>query len=271
MLQFALLCMIISNERRNGNPPLPTTSLDIQLVCYPWMIPHAQMYHLNTFSRFYTPPTFVLSTQPCHIVQCPNTSDHFLIITYCSTTHSPHSAPPSPLPMSPHCCNTTPSPLPQDISFLHPQSSLASCTLGDVVAHMYLQGDFDSCKFQADCDLYHCQYSDDHHICSHHLVDWFLRGQRKVPLLLFGCLPLGDVYLHCRYPQYIPFFMVANRYLFVSLQVWCMRIPHFVKNDTQLWSYHLKYQVTYAPNCSWIVHLTDHYTWIGSLAEFSIG
>jgi len=87
----------------------------------------------------------------------------------------------------------------------------------DVISHLYLQGDFDSCQRRGDCDLYHHQYSHDHHFRGLHLFDCFLRGHGEVHLhpfhclvFLFHCLVLGEVHLHCRFPRFIPSLLVAQ-------------------------------------------------------------
>jgi len=54
-----------------------TTSLYIQFVCHPRTVSRALMYHSNPFPWSYTPPIWLLSTQPRHLVQCRNISNHF--------------------------------------------------------------------------------------------------------------------------------------------------------------------------------------------------
>jgi len=98
----------------------------------------------------------------------------------------------------------------------------------DVISHLYLQGDFDSCQCRAECDLYHCQSSHDHHFRGLHLFDCFLRRHGEVHLhpshcLVFGevhlhlfhFLELGEVHLHGRLPRYILSLLVAQRCLCV--------------------------------------------------------
>jgi len=78
------------------------------------------------------------------------------------------------------------------------------------MSHQYLQGDFDSCQCLADCDLYHRQYSHDHHFRGFHLFDWFLRGH-------------GEVHLHpFQFPRHILSLLVVQRCLF-GLHVDMMR------------------------------------------------
>jgi len=67
----------------------------------------------------------------------------------------------------------------------------------DVILHLFMQGDFDGCQRRADCDLYHRQYSHDHHFHGVHLFDWFLRGHGEVPLHPFHSFVLGEIHLHC--------------------------------------------------------------------------
>jgi len=72
----------------------------------------------------------------------------------------------------------------------------------DVISHLYLQGDFDGCQRRADCDLYHRQYSHDHHFRGRHLFDWFMCGR-------------GEVHLHpFQFPRHILSLLVAQRCLF---------------------------------------------------------
>ena len=73
---------------------------------------------------------------------------------------------------------------------------------GDMISHLYLQGDFDGCQHQADCDLYLHQYSHNHHFRGLHLFNWFLRGH-------------GEVHLHpFQFPRHILSLLVARRCLF---------------------------------------------------------
>ena len=72
----------------------------------------------------------------------------------------------------------------------------------DVISHLYLQGDFDDCQHRAECGLYHCQYSHDHHFRGLHLFDWFLRGYAEVNLHPFLFL------------QHIPSLLVVQTCLF---------------------------------------------------------
>jgi len=75
-----------------------TTSLYVQFVRLPRIILHASMYHLNLSPWTYTPPHDSLSTNPHHVIQHPNTSDHFVITsnyTASTTPHFPHFPPPS--------------------------------------------------------------------------------------------------------------------------------------------------------------------------------
>jgi len=75
----------------------------------------------------------------------------------------------------------------------------------DMISHLYLQRDFNDCQRWAECCLYHGQYSHDHHFCSLHLFDWFLRGHREVHLHPF------------QFPQHIPSLLAAQRCLFGHL------------------------------------------------------
>jgi len=80
----------------------------MQVICRPRIIIHASMYHRNPSPWSYTPPHNCLTTKQRHIIQCPNTSEHFLIATNHTTTTTPHfrTFPPL-LPTSPPCCNTS--------------------------------------------------------------------------------------------------------------------------------------------------------------------
>ena len=70
----------------------------------------------------------------------------------------------------------------------------------DMLSPLFLQGNFDCCQHWADCCLYHCQDSHDHHFHGLHLFNWFLHGHADVHLHLFHSLVLGEVHLHCRFP-----------------------------------------------------------------------
>jgi len=64
----------------------------IQFICHPWIIDHPPMYYANHASWSYTPQTWMLSTQPRHIIRYRNTSDHIVIV--------PNN--PSAIPVSSH-------------------------------------------------------------------------------------------------------------------------------------------------------------------------
>jgi len=87
-----LLCYMRHQVKREEKKILlhQTTSLYIQFVCHPPIIPHAWMYLLNLFIWSYAPPAQLLSTQPRHIIQDHNTSGHLLIVPNNSATFPPH-------------------------------------------------------------------------------------------------------------------------------------------------------------------------------------
>jgi hypothetical protein len=117
--------MWTSNDRCKENLPMATTSRWIQCVCHPELISHAPNYHPNLPLKCYAPPTKLLWTQLCHIVQHHNTSGHFFLITKHTTTS--YRFPTPPLLTSPLDCHTMTCSL-LLILYLH-KSAIITCQL----------------------------------------------------------------------------------------------------------------------------------------------
>ena len=141
---------------------------------------------------------------------------------------------------------------------MHPASQ------GDVIATVYLQGDFDGCQRWADCDLYHRQYNHDHYFPGLHLFDWFLRGPGEVHLHPCYCFVLGEVHLHCRFPRCILSLLVAQRYLFGPRADMKRRHSSPCRKSHLTVILLLGMPGPLSSKCSRIMHITDHHTLLGS-------